>query len=324
MEKLEWRVALVAYEGAWSSAIYNTLDMLQSANLRNIKKVFSWNIVTPEAQAITSYSGQPIYGDMSMADSDCFDCIILPHYWDRLEHTVNQNPDIIVSWLLRQRQSGASIASINSGVLWAAEAGLLNSLRATAFWRQLPELRKRYPEVVWIEKQGLVEDGDIFSSNGPNAAIDLVVHLISKFCGPKLASGVAADMTCDTRRSYDLTLFNMAGFRQHHDSGIYRVQDWLDEHFNDPVEFHQLATQSGMSKSTFLRRFQKATGEKPAQYLQRLRVESAKHKLVNTNDNIKTVSMGVGYQNFSHFSKVFKQLTGASPRQYRERFRRHN
>ena len=103
--------------------------------------------------------------------------------------------------------------------------------------------------------------------------------------------------------------------------GIHRAQDWLDEYFTQSVELQHLAKKIGMSKRTFIRRFQKATGELPSRYLQRLRVEAAKHRLGNTQDSIKTIGMGVGYRDISSFSKVFKSLTAVTPREFRSRLR---
>jgi transcriptional regulator GlxA family with amidase domain len=90
------------------------------------------------------------------------------------------------------------------------------------------------------------------------------------------------------------------------------------------LELQDLAKQIGMSKRTFIRRFQKATGELPSRYLQRLRVEAAKHLLGNTEDSIKTIGMGVGYRDISSFSKVFKSLTDVTPREFRSRLRPAN
>ena len=145
--------------------------------------------------------------------------------------------------------------------------------------------------------------------------------MVEEFCGASIAAGLARDISFDSRRTYDLNLINIAGFRQHRDVGIHRAQDWLDEHFTQSVELQALANQIGMSKRTFIRRFQKATGELPSRYLQRLRIEAAKHRLGNTQDSIKTIGMGVGYRDISSFSKVFKTLTDVTPREYRQRLR---
>ena len=314
------RVAIVACEGIWASTLYTTADILQSVNLRQLTGTFSWGVVTPTEQTIVSYSGQRITGDTTMADSALYDWVVLPHFWGDFDRLIQLHPQI-APWLQRQYEGGALIASVNSGAFWLAYAGLLKGRRATTYWRHIPELKARYPDVEWLAQQGLVEDGGLYTSNGQNAGMDLAFHLVERVCGADMASGLARDITFDNRRDYDLTLFNMAGFRHHRDESIHQIQDWLDANFFGPVTFKDLADNAGMSKSTFLRRFERATGEKPARYLQRLRVEAAKHRLINSDDNIKAIAINVGYQDISHFSKVFKSVTTYSPRNFRNRYR---
>jgi len=314
------RVAIVAYEGTWASTLYTTADILQSVNLRQLTGTFSWDVVTPTEQTIVSYSGHRIVGDTTMAGSIIYDWVVLPHFWGDFDRVIQSHPQIS-PWLQRQYNSGAFIASVNSGAFWLAHAGLLEGRRATAYWRHIPELKARFPEVEWLVQQGLVEDSGLYTSNGQHAGMDLVLHVVDRVCGADMASGLARDITFDHRRDYDLTLFNMAGFRHHRDENIHQVQDWLDGNFFSSVSFKDLADNAGMSKSTFLRRFEGATGEKPARYLQRLRVEAAKHRLINSDDNIKAISLNAGYQDISHFSKVFKSVTAYSPRNFRIRYR---
>lgn len=320
MSKIGWRVALVLYDGAWASTVNATPDLLQSINLRRMTQTFSWDNVTPAPDPIVAFSGYVIAGDTHMGAGDQYDLIILAHFWGDFDRVTRQYPQI-APWLREQYAKGAVIAGVNSGVFWAAEAGLLDTCRATTYWRHIDAFRKRYPAVDWQDNQSLVEDRGIYSSNGQNAANDLTMHLIEKFCGAELATDLARDITFDSRRNYDLTLLNIAGLRHHRDNGIHKAQDWLDNHYHQNVRFGEIADKVGMSKSTFIRRFHKATGKKPGQYLQRLRVEAAKHQLINSDDRIKTISLNVGYRDFGYFSAVFKLVAGIGPRQFRTRFR---
>lgn len=320
MSKLGIRVALMIYDGAWASTIYQSLDLFQSANLRQMTQHFSSDIVTPTPNPIRSFSGRTLAGDVHVGATDHYDLIILSHYWGKFEILAKRSPQL-VPWLQKQYENGSAIAGVNSGIFWAAEAGLLENRRATTYWRHLKAAKRRFKNVDWQENQVLVEDGGIYSSNGNNASMDLSMHLIEKFCGAEMAASLARDITFDMRRSYDLTLLNIAGLRQHRDAGIHKAQDWLDKHYQDKVEFEEVANIVGMSKRTFIRRFQKATGEKPTRYLQRLRVEAAKHQLINSDDSIKTISLSVGYGDFGYFSEVFKSVTELNPTQFRKRFR---
>lgn len=320
MAVAKWRVALLIFNGAWASTVYGSMELFHSVNLRRPKdQQFHCDLVSADSQPVQLYGGQSIQGDAVIGDEP-YDLIMLAHYWGDFQHLTEQYPSI-PPWLAKQHANGARIAGVNSGIFWAAEAGLLNGGRATTYWRHLREFELRYPKVQWQANQASVEHARIYSSNGQNASMDLSLHLVEKFCGASIAAGLARDISFDSRRTYDLNLINIAGFRQHRDVGIHRAQDWLDEHFTQSVELQALANQIGMSRRTFIRRFQKATGELPSRYLQRLRIEAAKHRLGNTQDSIKTIGMGVGYRDISSFSKVFKSLTDVTPREYRQRLR---
>jgi len=320
MPQASWRVALLSHEGVWESSIYLAMDVYQSANLRQQEVLFSCEILTPTETQVLPFNDRPRSGDSHIGNGVHYDLIVLSHYWGDFEDALQRYPQL-PNWLKQQHNHGALISGVNSGIFWAAEAGLLDNLRATSHWRNFDEFRQRYPQVNWTEDQFLVVDNNVYSTNGGNAGMDLTMHLVEKICGRETASRMRRDITYDYQRNYDLTLFNIAGLRQHKDSSIHRAQDWLDQHFMDKVEFDVLADQIGMSRRTLIRRFQKATGDKPTRYLQRLRVESAKHQLINTEDSIKTISLNVGYQDFGYFSSLFKSITELSPRQFRSHSR---
>jgi len=322
---VDWRVGLLIYDGAWESSLSSAPDLFQSINLRQREQRFNWQMVTPSAATVTSYSESKVIGNYSIdedsaQDEAVFDLILIAHCWGDFAELTEKYPQI-APWLRKQYEQGAVLAGVNSGVFWIAEAGLLDGRRATTYWRHLNVFKQRYPQVKWQEHQVLVEEAALYSSNGHNAAVDLTMHLIGYFGGVKLANSLARDVTFDFRRNYDLTLFNITGFRRHHDKGIHQAQDWLDDHYHEKVVLLQLADKLGMSKSTFIRRFQKATGEKPSRYLQRLRVEAAKSRLINGDESTKTIALGVGYTDCNYFSRVFKSLTELSPSEFRRQFR---
>lgn len=320
MEEAVWRVGLFVFDGVWSSTILGALDFFHSVNLRSQRKLFSCDVVTPDANPVTLFNGREQVGDAHIGQEQVYNLIFLGHYWGDFDIAIKQYPQT-ASWLVQQYEQGAVIAGLNNGIFWAAEAGLLRGHQATTYWRNLDEFQQRYPDTHWQQNQALVHDAGIYSSNGQNSNVDLCIHFVEKFCGEEMAAGLARDITFDNRRNYNLTLFNIAGLRQHMDDGVHRAQDWLDQHYPEKIELHRLADHVGMSKRTFIRRFQKATGENPSRYLQRLRVEAAKHRLVNSDESIKTIGLTIGYRDISYFSQIFKSMTQLTPLQYRKRLR---
>lgn len=317
------RVAVLCHDGVWQTSVYSALDVYQIANQRHKKLLFDCEIVTPGGEAARVFGDREVSGDTHIDNGVDYDLISLSHFWGDYESVIRRYPHL-PAWLRLQHRNGAVIAGVNSGIFWAAEAGLLDGCTATTYWRDFGHFRQRYPRVHWSEAQSLAVDNNVYSSNGGNAGTDLVLHLIEKFCDRETATRMARDIAYDSRRTYDLTLFNIAGLRQHNDNGVHRAQDWLDQHYMHRVSFEALAEDLGMSQRSLIRRFQKAIGDKPTRYLQRLRVESAKHQLVNSEDSIKTISLNVGYQDFGYFSSVFKSIAELSPRQFRSRYRPPN
>ena len=320
MQKSDWRVALFIHDGSWSSSVLGALDFFQSANLRRKRPLFHCDIVTPNQTPAQLFNGRQQIGDTDIHQGHQYDIIYLAHYWGSIEKAITHYPEV-PQWLRTQYQQGAVVAGLNSGIFWAAEAQLLVGRQATTYWRNQIEFEQRYPETTWQTNQALVQDADIYSSNGQNSNIDLSMHLMEKFCGAKIAASLVRDIAFDNRRNYNLTLFNIAGLRQHLDDGIHKAQDWMDTHYPEKIELHELADHIGMSKRTFIRRFQKATGENPSKYLQQLRIEAAKHRLANSDESIKTIGLSVGYRDISYFSKIFKTATDLNPLQYRKRLR---
>lgn len=317
---LSWKVGILAHDGIWGSIVHSVLDIFQSANQTHKTRLFDVEVITPTPTAALLFNGRAMQGDTHIAQSPTYNLIMLSHYWGNFDALLQHYPQV-PGWLCAQRQQGAIIAGINSGIFWAAQSGLLEGAKATSYWRTLEEFRQRFPNVMWTDNQSLVEDKGIYSTNGANATNDLILYMVERFFGADIEASLRRSIAFDTRRTYDLTLFNMAGYRKHQDASIHRAQDWLEKNFTGEVEFQALADWLGMSKRTFIRRFQNAIGDKPTRYLQRLRVEAAKQQLLNSNDSIKTICLDVGYRDFGYFSTVFKGVTDLSPRQFRERFR---
>ena len=140
----KWRVALLIYNGAWASTIYGSLELFHSANLRQSQdQQFQCDLLSADNQPVQLYGGHSIHGDAVIGEQT-YDLIMLAHYWGDFEQVTQQYPDI-PPWLAKQYAKGTRIAGINSGIFWAAEAGILNGGRATTYWRHLREFEQRYP-----------------------------------------------------------------------------------------------------------------------------------------------------------------------------------
>ena len=110
--------------------------------------------------------------------------------------------------------------------------------------------------------------------------------------------------------------------RYHSDGAILKLQDWLDGHFSQPLTLQSLASLSGLTERSLIRRFKAATGDTPTSYLQVLRIEAARQHLESSRAAVEEVTRLVGYEDVSSFSRLFRKHTGLAPGVYRSRFGR--
>ncbi|MCE9661966.1 helix-turn-helix domain-containing protein [Halomonas sp. M5N1S17] len=223
-------------------------------------------------------------------------------------------------WLREWHERGATIAGVCAGVALLAEAGILDDRPATTHWAVVDACRRRYPRVHWQPERVITESGNVLCSGGVYAAVDLSLYLIEKLCGHKLAMETARALVLETPRTWQIGYGAEPPEYAHEDQRIQKAQEWLFRHFTDIASMEQLARNVGMSERTFERRFKRATGETPRHYLHRVRVNAARHLLENEQQSVQEVSSAVGYDDVSHFRRLFKRHTGMTPQAYRENF----
>ncbi|RZI42273.1 helix-turn-helix domain-containing protein [Herbaspirillum sp. HC18] len=227
----------------------------------------------------------------------------------------------VVPHLLRLHAGGAQIASICTGAFVLAEAGLLDGRVATTHWGFVPVFRQLYPNVDVRPERMLTQDGSIFCSGGINAYAELCLYLVEHWCGYKTAEQLARALVLDGWREQqmDYSLFEFQ--KRHGDAAILRAQNHMESHLAESFNVPTLADISAMSERNFKRRFKKATGDTPNEYLQRLRIEHAKHSLEHTTNSIEGIADRVGYRDVAYFRQVFKQMVGTTPNAYRTKMR---
>lgn len=223
-------------------------------------------------------------------------------------------------WLRGQYERGAAIAGVCAGAALVAEAGLLDGRPATTHWGVAEACRRRYPAVHWQPERFITEADRVLCSGGVYASVDLSLYLVEKFCGHRVAMQTARGLLLETPRTWQIGYAAEPPEAMHDDTRIRKAQDWLFRHFTGPVRIEALAALAGMSARTFARRFKIATGKTPVSYLHRLRINAARHLLENDLKTIHEISRAVGYDDLAFFRRLFKRYTGASPREYRDRF----
>ncbi|CAI9003508.1 Transcriptional regulator, AraC family [Pseudomonas chlororaphis] len=231
-----------------------------------------------------------------------------------------QAPQALTQWLRQQHANGATLGGVCVGSILLAESGLLAGRSATTHWTSAKQFAERYPNIRLNADKPIVDDGDLITTAGLMAWSELGLRMVDRLLGPSIASGTARFLVIEHSDSASQCGSNFAPILGHGDAAILKVQHWLQANGAVDVSLAVMAQQAGLEERTFLRRFRAATGLKPTEYCQHLRVGKAREMLEFTNGTIDHIAWTVGYQDPGAFRATFKKITGLAPSEYRARF----
>lgn len=218
--------------------------------------------------------------------------------------------------------AGTRIASICSGTFTLAEAGLLDGLRATTHWAVAAALAEQYPKIEVDPDVLYVDNGQILTSAGAAAGLDLCLHMIRRDHGSAIAADAARLSVMPLEREG-----GQAQFIVHQQppspqgSVLEPILLWMQDNAARELTLEDIARHSGMSTRTLLRRFREQTGTTPLQWLHRARVHQAQFLLETTTHSVDRIAGQVGFGSPTAFRGRFKRITGVSPQAYRAAFR---
>jgi transcriptional regulator GlxA family with amidase domain len=234
---------------------------------------------------------------------------------------VDQAPPEMPDLLRRVHASGARIVSLCTGAFVLAAAGLLDGRRATTHWTECPQLASRYPDVTVDPGVLFVDEGDILTSAGSAASMDLCLHLVRQDHGSEIATQLARQLVVPPQRDGGQAQYISAPLPPIDDSNLFAdTVTWMEEHLDQLITVEDLAVRSAMSPRHFARRFQAATGTTPYQWLLRQRVRLAQRLLETTNLPIGSVAERSGFSTAANLRKHFRRSVQISPQSYRRTF----
>jgi transcriptional regulator GlxA family with amidase domain len=202
--------------------------------------------------------------------------------------------------------------------------GLLDGSPATTHWAAAPLFREYFPAVELETARILCPAGPehrIVTAGGASSWGEMALYLIARFCGMDEARRIARVFLLGDHSDGQLPFAAMARPRQHDDGLIAKTQYWLASHYAAANPVARMAEHAGLPERTFARRFRKATGYGPMEYVQALRIEEAKQMLEATDEPTDTISIAVGYEDPASFRRLFHRHVGVTPARYRKRFR---
>jgi transcriptional regulator GlxA family with amidase domain len=234
---------------------------------------------------------------------------------------VEPNP-VLLDELCRAHDRGARILSVCTGAFVLAAAGLLDGRRATTHWSHAEELARRYPKVRVDPNVLYVEDGDIFTSAGTAAGIDLCLHVVRLDFGAEVANTVARAMVVPPHRDGGQAQFIDVPVPSGDErDSLAATLRWAMEHLSETLSVDELASRSSMSPRTFARRFRAQVGTTPHQWLSRQRILLAQRLLETTDLAVDLVADRCGLGTAANLRLHFHRIVRTTPQAYRHTFR---
>lgn len=269
---------------------------------------------------VTTRTGMQWQPDLTLEQVPQSDLIYIPGLWRNPRPIIKRHAELI-NWLRTQHQNGAIISAVGTGCCFLAEAELLNGKAATTHWHYFDQFQKDYPLVQLKRQYFITQAGSLYCAASVNSLADLTVHFIQRFFGKKIASHVERHFSHEIRQAYESSGFFEATENPHPDEQITQIQIWLQDNYHRDILFSQVCERFGMSVRTLNRRFKNALGKTPLDYLQEIRINTAKDLLKTSNLSIGEIADKVGYQDAAYFATLFKKHLATTPNAYRDTVR---
>ncbi|PLW73443.1 helix-turn-helix domain-containing protein [Streptomyces sp. SCUT-3] len=250
------------------------------------------------------------------------DTVVVPSVPDACVDEGRPLPRPLVAALRRAHEAGARMVSLCTGAFALAEAGLLDGRRATAHWMHTARLAERYPKVQVDDSVLYVDDGDVLTSAGLTAGLDLCLHLVRRDLGAHVANQLARRMVVPAHRPGGQAQFVDLAVPTTDTGSLGPVLDWARANLDRPLTVEDLARRAAMSPRTLHRRLRAATGTTPLRWLLDQRLARARSLLESTDLPIEKIGELSGLGTANNLRHHFLKQLGVSPGDYRRAFPR--
>jgi AraC family transcriptional regulator, transcriptional activator FtrA len=247
---------------------------------------------------------------------DRADTIVIPGWRD----IDDPPPTALLRKLQRAHTRGARLCTICSGVFVLAAAGLLTGMSVTTHWRYADALARRYPELTIAPNALYVDNGQIITSAGSAAGLDMMLHLVKRDYGARIANRVAQRLVIPPHRDGGQAQFLPRPVPSDDGTRIAHVLEWARANIQRPLTLRSMAQHAGVSTRTLQRQFVESTGMAPGEWLIKERVAVAKELLELGRDRVSDIATHAGFGSEESLRRHFKLIVGVAPNTYRSQF----
>jgi transcriptional regulator GlxA family with amidase domain len=318
-------VSILAMRNANYAAILDARSVFRKVNelykKKHGKDFFEIQIVGNEPEITIEDGLVTIKADVVANDLEKTDLIIIPALRGDMISGNHYNR-FFVDWIIRQYKRNAEVASLCTGAFMLAFTGLLKNKKCTTHWDYAHEFRFYYPDVTLIDEKIIVEHNGLFSSGGSTAYWNLLMFLVEKYVNREMAILAAKYFVVNLDKIVQTPFVVFNGLKEHNDSEVLKAQEYVELNFFEKVTVEGLAEKLFLTRRTFERRFKKYTHCTVIEYLQKVRIEASKKALELGRKSIDEIMVEVGYFDSQTFRDLFKKITGLTPVEYRERYKK--
>lgn len=312
------RIVMLIYPGVAPLDVAGPLQVFGVANFLKKQRLYDVMTVAPTAGPVQTPVGFAFMPACAMADVE------LP--LDTLLVSGGGGPDAgtepeILDWLRKTVPHTRRFGSICTGAFALGAAGLIDGKRVATHWAFGAELARRYPTAKVDNDPIYVRDGNLYSSAGISAGIDLALALLEEDHGRDFALNVARYLVLFLKRSGGQSQFSMHLQAQFSAvPSIQGVQLWCQDNLAADLSVTAMARQAGMSERSFSRTFRKDTGQTPAEFVLDARLQAARRRLAETDLALKTIASDCGFGSVQVMRRAFARRFGVSVADYRDKF----
>ena len=230
----------------------------------------------------------------------------------------------LVDWIRDQYKIGAGVACMCTGAYLLASTGLLNKKICSIHWNAAENFRRLFPEIILKTDRLITDENGIYTNGGGYSFLNLILYLVEKYYDRQTAIYCSKifQVEIDRQTQSGFTIFT--GQKSHSDEVVKKAQVYLEDNFYERISVEDLSRKFAVGRRNFDRRFIKATGNTPVEYLQRIKVESAKKAFETTRKTVNEVMYEVGYSDVKAFREMFRRITGMSPLEYKNKYNKES
>ncbi|MGR6469047.1 GlxA family transcriptional regulator [Rhizobium sp. PAMB 3182] len=296
------------------------IEALRIANRMLGYSAYKWRMVSTDGKPVFSSSGIAIEADLPLVEerrflsSDTRPDMVLLCSGINVEEFQNKS---VFAWLREIYNRGVAVGSLCTGAYVLAQAGLLKGKRCAIHWENLPGFSEKFPQAeVYADLYEI--DGNLYTCAGGTASLDMMLDIIGRDFGESLVNRICEQALTDrVRNPHDRQRLPLRARLGVQNAKVLSIIELMENHLAEPVSLLDIADSAGLSRRQIERLFRQEMGRSPARYYLEIRLDRARHLLVQSNMPIVEVAVACGFVSASHFSKCYREVYNRSPQQER-------